>query len=403
MSDAASNLNGHQEAMIDASIEVKDTVESLDPDDLEDRKAQTEAIFEFTASIGELLAEGANWGLAVSLCEDVADKTTWNKTELKKQIKTAKQNAISQSSSRRSFDEVLEDDVVEIVKIKSTDHHQGVSYRWVFQNGTVETRQSKDDKYSHFSWNHFMDDYFDATGEMPHEPGAGRRGGDEWREFVADLIAKRATEKVTRGPRTCAVDALRNYISSTKGYAEVADAVSENGVYIDDDPEGGSPSEVWVPNPVIKRICNENELKSTRELQCELDGRGLTSDQVNGASFTENVGNRTVTVWRLDSDIATPLKYVEEVKTPAEKVRQREEDDEADSEPESDDEGSSKTGEVDSLFESGGSTGEDGKEPSFGAEEFGLEDDSAEDDEEDELCLQDAFDAFEDPEGSEDE
>jgi hypothetical protein len=304
--------------------DAKNEIESLDPlDDDDDMKKEVEAVSEFATELGELVADGLDKSDAHAQCGQLANISTYNKSQLKKKVNSAAQKAKNQADSRRTFNEVLSDDLVEVVKVTSTDHHQGTVYRWHFKRGTVETRQSKDETHSHFSWHHFRDDYYDATGEMPAKPHDELLNGEEWREFITELIDQRGRDDPNKGPRTCAIDELKGYIRSSKGYAELEDALQFDGVYIDDDPENGDPDEVWVSNATIKRICDNNELGGTRALQLELDARNLTSTEVAGVSHTETINNRSVTFWRLRVDVATPAEYVVSPQTPAQRVAQR--------------------------------------------------------------------------------
>lgn len=334
--------------------DAKNEIESLDPlDDDDDMKKEVEAVSEFAGELGELVADGLDKSDAHAQCGQLANVSTYNKSQLKKKVNSAAQKTKNQNQSRRQFDEVIKDDLVEVVKVKSTDHHQGTVYRWHFLNGTVETQQSKDDKHSHFDWGDFRNDYFDATDEMPSKPA--HAGGEEWVEFLVEQIDQKLRVDTTKGPRTCAVDELRGYIRSKTGYAELEDAIQLDGVYIDDDPENGDPDEVWVPNADIKRICDNNELGSTRALQLELDARNLTSPEVAGVSHTESINDRSVTFWRLRVDIATPTEYVKEPKTPAQKVAERN----ADEDNDSDADAAKGSGKIDSVTDDSGGDGDE--------------------------------------------
>jgi hypothetical protein len=265
-------------------------------------------------------------------------------------VGSGERDAKTQASSSRRFNKVIEEDLIEVVKSKSTDHHQRTVYHWRFPGGIVETRQSKDDKHSHFDWGHFRHDYFDATDEMPDPPE--NSGSEDWVAFLVEQIEENLRVDKSKGPRTCAVDELRGNIRSKTGYAELEDAIRHDGVYIDDDPENGDPDEVWVPNAIIKRICDNNELNSTRALQLELDARGLSSPQIVGVSHTERINDRSVTFWRLAVDIATPAGYVTDPKTPAQKVAKRNAQKDGDG-------GSQGSGQIDSVT---GDTGGDSDE-----------------------------------------
>lgn len=333
-----------EEKMLAAGTRAKEVLDSLDSTDPEHMNSEVDAIKEFTDTLGECLADGAGQPVADGLCDQIADVSSWTKTNLKKASNKAKINYVSSNSSKKTFGEALEDDLTKVVEIKSTDHHQGKSYRWEFSNGTVETRQSKDKKYSHFSWPNFLDDYYDATGNLPEEPKDGRRESREWRRFLHKIIRKYGETQTTRGARTCALDQLQNYISTTAAYATVEDAFQANGVYIDDDPEEGSPSEIWVLNAEIKKISDDNEVNSMAGFQNELDSRDLASDQIPGVSYTKVINNHRVTFWRLKSRIATPAKYLQEIDDPIDRVQPSQDVASV---------GGRRSGKIDSLFDGG--------------------------------------------------
>lgn len=333
-----------QDAM-QAFSDAKNKIQDLDPyENDEDNLEEVKAVQTFKDELGTLIAAGLDESDAHAQCGQLAKVSTYNKSQLKKKVNAAAQNAKSQSSGRRMFNEVLEDDLIEVLKVSSTDHHQRTIYRWKFEKGTVETRQSKDETNSHFSWGTFRLDYYDATGEMPEAPPKTLRDGAAWVEFVVDIIDKYGRSTTNKGPRTCAVEELDSHIGSSRGYAELEDALQHDGVYIDDDPANGDPDEVWVPNSVIKRICDNNELGSTRALQVELDARGVTSPDVSGVSHTESINGRVVTFWRLRADFATPADYVVNPKTPAQQLAQRNANQDDDR-----DDGSPKSGLIDSV------------------------------------------------------
>jgi hypothetical protein len=132
-----------------------------------------------------------------------------------------------------------------------------------------------------------------------------------------------------------AADKLQNFIRRTDAYGNVEDMVGRDGLYLNADPADEDPTEIWVPNHHIKRICDEAELNSTRELQVELGGRGYTSNRVGGVSESTFVNGNKVSYWVLDYSIADPASYVEEPLDPAEQLREEEddEDEEDDEEP----------------------------------------------------------------------
>ena len=106
-------------------------------------------------------------------------------------------------------------------------------------------------------------------------------------------------------------------------------------MFIDADPRDENPTELWVLNHDIKRICEDNELSSVRELQIELDAHGHTVDRIRGVSEATTVNGKTITYWALSARFAEPDEFVPDPVDPAESVREeeRDENDEDDYEP----------------------------------------------------------------------
>lgn len=311
--------------MIDAVAaltQAKAEIAPLDPvNNDDDVMPETKAVTEWKNELGKLIADGLDEADANAQCGQLSAVSTYTKKQLWDKVETAAEKQEQSRNTKRPFDEVIKNDVIEVVRVKSTDAYQNTIYRWRFTDGEVVTKNSKDDTNSHFSWPNFRDDYFDVTQEMPSPPN--RSDSEAWREFIAGTLDEKSRTETSKGARTCAFDELRGYIEMCTGYAKPGDALQNDGVHIDDDPEDGSPSEIWVPNQQIKRICDNNELSSMRGLQVELDARNLTSSKVVGASHTTRVNGRLTTFWRLNASIATPDTYIVEPERPVDAVRER--------------------------------------------------------------------------------
>lgn len=313
-----------REARKDA-LEAFDSASEID-DVVERASVEQDAANEFAESIAKAVHAGHSEAHARSACGQIADVAEYyTKSALTDLVDDHVEKLATESDGRRPFCEVLEEDLNEVVIVRTTDAKQSTIYRWQFDGGSVETEATSDTR-THFSWSDFRDEYFDAIGEDPAKPIKDRRGGEEWREFIVGLVDDRGREVETRGPRSSAVDGLKNTIRRSTAYADIADMVERDGIRIDDAPDE-NPSEIWVPNSTIKRIADEFELSSVRELQLELDARGLTRDRVQGISESTFVNNDKVTYWVLDATIAQPGEYVEEAIDPADQVAQEEDDD----------------------------------------------------------------------------
>lgn len=304
-------------------------------DPIEKASGEQRAADDFLTILADCIVDGLSVAQARQHCDVVADSADhYNKTTLTELLEEKIEEKKEAECDRPPFDEVIQEELKEVLIIRTTDAKQSAHYRWHFRAGTVETTSNAEGR-AHFSWARFRDEYYDGTGEDPSKPTKERRGGEEWREFIVGVVEERGREVTTRGPRSTAVDALKNFIRRTDAYNDLDHVAERDGIYLDADPAEEEPKELWVPNHHIKRIVNDAELNSTVALQTELDSRGLAVPDRNGVSYSTFVGNNKMTFWVLDPDIATPASFTADPTDPAEQVRleQEEEDDDDDDEP----------------------------------------------------------------------
>lgn len=290
--------------------------------------AENDVAREFTDELATAVSKGLSSSQASAYCGQIAEAAAfYTKTDLKGLLDEALEAQREATDGRRPLDQLVEDDLEEVVIVTTSDARQSTLYRWHFEDGVMFETQSTKDGRTHFSWPEFRNEYFDAAHRDPAKPGPERRSGDDWRRFIVDIMNERAREIETRGPRTTALDSLRNFIRRSTAYDDIEHMVDFDGIRIDDDPEDGDPEEIWIPNHDIKRICDASELDSVRALQVELDARGLTVDRVTGVSEQTFVHGNSCTYWVLDAEIATPGGYDDDPKDPAEQVFEEQNED----------------------------------------------------------------------------
>ncbi len=342
---------------MDDAIEVyqqaQEDLSTLDSDNPDDLVEEAEAVGEFVDDLGELVAEGLDESDARSLCGNLSGQCGRTKSGLWSKVQGAAAKKRSNGSGPRPFDDVVEDDLQRVVIQKTTDSHHKRSYRWYFSGknytAVVETQTSKDDKHSHYDWTNFRDDYFDARdgAVLPAEPVDERSGGEEWKQFLAEIIRERREVQEMKGSRTIAIEQLQRQIRQTKAYKGLSDALQRDGLGVDDWPESNI-DEVWVANSTIKRLCDENEI-TTRALQSELSSRDLTSTQINGVSHNAE----EATWWRLKREISEPAEFVEKPESARDRVAAQQSQTAAA-------DGGNTTGQVASVGESDGAAGKSG-------------------------------------------
>jgi|GEM_PF-6586170 len=305
----------------DAALTALDEANGLEGP-VEEAQAEQRAVEEFVEEVATAVSDGYSATQAKQLCGVVSDVANhYTKTALKETLAEAIERIDVEQSDRRQFDAILNDDLQEVVIVRTTDAKQETKYRWEFTDGSVETHADSEGR-AHFSWNVFRNEYFDAIGEDATKPDQDLRDGEAWREFIVEKIEAKGREVTTRGPRTAAVEQLADFISRSRAYNDLGDAVERDALYLDADPREEEPEELWVLNHDIKRICEDNELGTVRELQIELDARGHTVDRVAGVSESTTLDGKNVTYWVLSAGFAEPAEFIPEAVDPAEGFQQ---------------------------------------------------------------------------------
>jgi hypothetical protein len=289
----------------------------------------------------EVVAELSNQGdMTESEMNALADQLSdilarYNKTDLKSEFQ---EHFADEAGEGIPFNELLEDRLEELQTIHSTDAKQGTAWRWHFSDGVkLETETSKDGGRKHYDWHAFKMDYFDSLvaadrGTRIAKPDPELRDPEDWQDWVDELILEHSDAVKHVGPRTEAVQMLRDYVSRNIAYLDMADMRERQGVWVEGEPNpdaeataDGGVSELRVPSSEVKRICDQVGI-STRAMQIELDARGVTFDGTNGVSGATYINGQRVAYWSLSASFADPEEVIADPKTPAEQAREEERD-----------------------------------------------------------------------------
>lgn len=231
----------------------------------------------------------------------------FTKTEVKRRLRKVV-SSYSPPDAKTPFDEVIDDRLQSVLVTRTTDSTQDTTYQWRFDTFTIETGPEKNTR-PHFNWHTFRNEFHDASGDYPAPPHPMYMDMDDWQEYIVSVIDRRGIEDTTTGPRTSAVDSLKNEISHSNGYGTLAAATTRNGVYLDDDLSNAT--ELWIPNSRTNKVCEEKDV-TPRALQAELTDRGHTIDSRNGVSISTMVNNDHITFWVLDPDFQRPQSYTKD-------------------------------------------------------------------------------------------
>lgn len=284
---------------------------------------------------GEISNANAN-ALADALSSELSHYT---KTDIKEEFSDVFVDG-SSGSDAISFDELINSRLEEVKVVSTTDAKQGLVWRWHFSDGVqLETEKSKDEGRKHYDWNSWKEDYFEALisigeGERIAPPRMELRDSNNWKQWISGILLERAKTVKHVGPRTEAVEQLKDYVNRQTAYADVKDMRDRQGVWMDASPagdggeaatDGGGPSEICIPTQAVKRVCDQAGIE-TRALQIELDAREETLPEVAGVSGYEYVDGQRVSFWRLDPEFAEPAEFVAEPESPADQVAREQEE-----------------------------------------------------------------------------
>lgn len=289
--------------------------------------AEQEHVSAFVDAVARELDAGMNEPVGL-FAGAVADETEYyTKSDLKQQIKDRSEEL--RNKGKEPLDEFVQDRLEKVVVVKTTDHKQGAEYIWDFGTFKVETQSGKDGR-GHFLFSQFRDLIHESGGVNTAPPSADRRGGEEWRDFMVEMIDERGEEQYTRGPRTQAFESLRNKIKRLTGYGTAPGALDYTGVWIvretQDIPEWWSfasstpldverdlptelVQEVRVHESVIQPILEDAGITRSAFYH-ELSARNHTVPGTAGASMRKWVDGSEERFWTLLPDVAAPRTYV---------------------------------------------------------------------------------------------
>lgn len=304
--------------------EAEDSLEAAaDGSKIEAMRKESRIIDDLTDTLADLYLDGLKIqeGRYASV---ISGASTLNKTEAKNLIMRKVRESESEADETRPVNEWIADNLSEVRVIQTTDHISETRYVWELGGVTVETGSGRGER-THFQWPDYRDEIYEAGGPYLDDPAPGYRDGDDWRDFIVRQIRQQKTERESVGPRTRAVEYLKNRIRNADGFGKLADAADYQGVFAevtDEPPEDAAPIDteaaqqdcpLWrvdllmFPNSWAKNAAEEYEV-TTRAVQNELDARGHTLDG-RRVSSTEYIDGRYETFWKLNGTFASPAAY----------------------------------------------------------------------------------------------
>ncbi|WP_312910156.1 hypothetical protein [Natronosalvus caseinilyticus] len=173
-----------------------------------------------------------------------------------------------------SPDKLLTNHVAKVIKYCPTDASADARYLWVFEDGeTMETKRQ------HLALNSFSDEAHDQLGRIVSD-----NTSDDcdlpWRTFVKLFIERHKEEREEKGDRSYAVEDLRAVIEQRPATTEKDDAAMSSLPWVNEDEDGV----LYVPSDIVQRVLIDYDTINARDLQVELDERGVKLGNVKQTS-----------------------------------------------------------------------------------------------------------------------
>jgi hypothetical protein len=277
-------------------------------DEADSFTTEAAAVETFAEELAAAQRAGLKRSLVGGFVREVADETRTSIPDLEDMVDEATGGGGDDENNYPPLDEWLDENVDQVSVHRTTDHIQDTTYRFRFTGGEVVISHATRDGRTHNSWTQMVDEVFDATGDMVAPPRSGLRDTTAWMSWMREFIDERGEDSETEGPRSAVVRSLRNRIEMARGTGELLDLLRHSAVWIDDNPETGDPSEIWIPNHWGVELADSNGT-TPKKVVHELAERGHTVPGARGCSHSTKVNGRDITVWKLSADFEMPLSY----------------------------------------------------------------------------------------------
>lgn len=210
---------------------------------------------------------------------------------------------VSGGPDRPEITDLLRQRVNTIEKLTAGETGTEAKYRFNFDDGTSLVVESGT-LYSPTAMRRAYDSVFD---ELPRYEGDDDDGAsDAWEDLIHELKQSRLVAKEDAvGPRTAAIQSLRNRVAELPAYLSPRRAANRSGVFLDIDPsdleeneEGEYRAEagvLYVPSSEVEAVAEDRDI-SIEALRIEMDNRDLRA----GTSEERGIGDgRKAYFWPL--------------------------------------------------------------------------------------------------------
>lgn len=278
--------------------------------------------------IAQALVDGLNRPVGF-YAEMLADKSNYfTKTDYKQQISDKVEELSTENVEGTRLDDYITEELNRVIVHRSTDAKQGAKFTFDFPGFQVQTESGKDGR-GHYHWGNFRNHIHEAGGPNLAKPQGERRSGDDWRDFMANIIDERGETRHVTGKRTRAVEKLQKSIKSRAGYGTASGALDNGGTWVKiesyDTPDWWSVyglaeseprdlsiyqvQEIRVHESTIEEATTDPDITRSALYQ-EVDARGHTVPGTGGPSMLKYIDGAEERFWTFLPSIGTPRTYV---------------------------------------------------------------------------------------------
>lgn len=247
----------------------------------------------FLEEIAELDAGPMIEEQAVSIVADATDRT---KKATERELGKLKRQRERSQRSRPEITQLIDDDVVRVEALASTETDGEIRYRFVFTGGGSivvddETLWSSTGVRRAFASEYGRVPVFDTD------------RFDGWEDVVDEIFEDLLEWKADAvGPRQVVIDRITELVEKHEAYTEIRRAYETTGVYLED-PDADV---VFVESSRIEERAEEKD-ETLEAIRWEMDNRDLRV----GQSARKRVGEKVKNWWPLDRDHFEPKRVTD--------------------------------------------------------------------------------------------
>lgn len=292
--------------MTDEIDEIQDVWDEYQPifSESDSPAEQAEAVDTFLRVVAEAEEQGLSESHVDAYLKRVANTSDlYTVTSIRGRLEELRDEVRDAEEGTPPLDRFLEQGLRKVIVTRVTDHHVDTSYQWHLE-GPEDPVIFTTEGNAHWNWATFREHYFDETGIDLDTPRREHREGHTWRDFLVERIEENRIDKKVEGPRTEAVNELREFVEAGPAFGSHKAASMRRRPYL----EHEDADEILIPLGAITNICRQMDIE-LRALQEELDARNLTVGGSKRVREDRHEEGQRASYWRLNTTVGTPTKF----------------------------------------------------------------------------------------------